>query len=73
VLAFMKRLGLEYGGIDFRLTADLEYVFFEVNTTGEFLYVEDRTGQPISAAMAAHLAEGKPASLGRRWSTDGKQ
>ncbi len=65
VLAFMARLGLEYGGIDFRLTPDRDYVFFEINTAGEFLYVEDRTGQPIAEAMAAHLAAGQPSHPGR--------
>jgi hypothetical protein len=59
VRALMRVLRLEYAGIDFRLTADSEYVFFEANTAGEFLYVEKRTGQPIAAAMAAHLAAGR--------------
>jgi len=59
VRSFMARLGLQYGGIDFRLTHEGQYVFFEINTAGEFLYVEDRTGQPISEAMAAHLAAGR--------------
>ena len=59
---YMKRLGLEYGALDFRLTAHDEYVFFEINTAGEFLYVEDRTGQAIAAAVASHLAGGKPAN-----------
>ena len=51
----------KYGGIDFRLTSDGRYVFFEINTAGEFMYLEDRTGQPLSEAMAAHLALGTPA------------
>ena len=59
VRSFMAHLGLQYGGIDFRLTPEGQYVFFEINTAGEFLYVEDRTGQPISEAMAAHLAAGR--------------
>ena len=54
----MDVLGLEYGGIDLRLTADGTYVFFEINTAGEFMYLEDRTGQPIADVMAARLAEG---------------
>ncbi len=55
----MSALGLEYGGIDFRLTRHAGYVFFEVNTAGEFMYLQERTRQPIAEAMAAHLAEGK--------------
>jgi glutathione synthase/RimK-type ligase-like ATP-grasp enzyme len=64
--ALMESLALEYGGIDFRLTPDGDYVFFEINTAGEFLFLEDRTGQPISDAMAAHLAGGKAAHPGRK-------
>jgi len=57
--AMMDRLGLEYGALDFRLTPEGEYVFFEVNTAGEFLYIEERTGQPIADQLAAHLARGE--------------
>jgi glutathione synthase/RimK-type ligase-like ATP-grasp enzyme len=56
----MRAFRLENAGIDFRLTAEGAYVFLEVNTAGEFLYVQDRTGQPTAEAMAAHLAGGKP-------------
>jgi glutathione synthase/RimK-type ligase-like ATP-grasp enzyme len=63
---FMDDLSLEYGGIDFRLTPDGRYVFFEINTAGEFLYLQDRTGQPLAEAMAAHLAAGEAARPPRR-------
>jgi glutathione synthase/RimK-type ligase-like ATP-grasp enzyme len=52
----LGRLGLAYGAIDLRRTPDGEYYFFEVNTAGEFLFVEDRTGLPISSAIADWLA-----------------
>jgi len=52
----MRRLGLVYGAIDMRQTEDGRYVFLEVNPAGEFLYIEQATGQLISAALAAHLA-----------------
>lgn len=54
--ALMLRLGLVYGAIDVRRTPGGEYFFFEVNTAGEFLFVEDRTNLPISKAIAAWLA-----------------
>jgi glutathione synthase/RimK-type ligase-like ATP-grasp enzyme len=54
--ALMRRLGLVYGAIDVRRTPSGEYYFFEVNTAGEFLFVEDRTSLPISGAIAAWLA-----------------
>ena len=66
ILAFMNTLGLEYGGIDFRLTRDGEYVFFEINPDGEFMYLEDRTGQPIAAAIADHLSAAKATRPGRK-------
>ena len=59
LLQLMRELGLEYGAIDLRLTPDGEYVFFEVNPAGQFLFVEHACGHPISAAMAARLAAGK--------------
>ena len=66
ILSFMKTLGLEFGGIDFRVTPDGEYIFFEINPDGEFMYLEDRTGQPMAEAMAAHLSAGKPSRPRRR-------
>ncbi len=54
--ALLKRLGLVYGAIDLRRTPDGEYYFFEVNTAGEFLFVEDRTRQPIAQAIADWLS-----------------
>jgi len=54
----MRRLGLVYGAIDLRLTEDGRYVFLEINPAGQFLYVEQQTGQPITAALAACLAAG---------------
>jgi glutathione synthase/RimK-type ligase-like ATP-grasp enzyme len=47
----MDRLGLVYGAIDMRRTVDGD-VFLEINPAGEWRFVEDRTGQPITAAMA---------------------
>ena len=52
----MNELGLLFGTIDLKLTHSNEYVFFEVNPQGQFLYIEILTGQPISAAVAALLA-----------------
>ena len=61
VFDVVRDLKLEYSSVDLRLTPDGEYFFFEVNTAGEFLYVQERSGQPIASAMAAHLASGQPA------------
>ena len=56
IFGLMHRLDLTYGAIDMRLTRDGQYVFLEINPAGEFLYVEQATGQPIAAALAAQLA-----------------
>lgn len=55
LLALKKRLGLTYGAIDMRLTPRGDYIFFEINPAGQFMYIEAATGQPIAAAMAAEL------------------
>jgi len=62
LLALMERLGLVYGAIDVRRTPDGEYYFFEVNTAGEFLFIEDRTGQPIARAIADWLRRPRAAA-----------
>jgi glutathione synthase/RimK-type ligase-like ATP-grasp enzyme len=51
----MNRLGLTYGALDLRLTPEGRYVFLEVNPAGQFLYIEQATGQPIAAALAQSL------------------
>jgi MvdD pre-ATP grasp domain len=52
LLALMRRLGIVYGAIDLRRTPDDGDVFLEVNPAGEWRFVEDRSGQPITEAMA---------------------
>jgi glutathione synthase/RimK-type ligase-like ATP-grasp enzyme len=61
--ALMGRLGLVYGAVDFRRTPAGDHVFLEVNTAGEWLFVEERTGQPITEAVAGWLAD--PVGSGR--------
>ena len=51
----MARLGLVYGAIDLRRTPEGGHVFLEVNPAGQWLFVEDQTGQPIAAALAERL------------------
>lgn len=62
LLALMRALGLEYGAIDLRLTPEGDYVFFEVNPAGQFLFVEHACGLPISEVLASHLARGTAAA-----------
>ena len=50
-----RQLGLEFGAADLRIKPDGTPVFLEINARGEFTFVEDRTGMPISKAVAALL------------------
>ncbi len=55
-----RRLNLELAGIDLMRTPAGEYVCFEANPAPAFIAFEAVTGQPIGAAIAALLAEGRP-------------
>lgn len=54
----MAELGIVYGAIDVRRRGDGEHFFLEVNPSGLWLFVEERTGLPISAAIADLLLGG---------------
>ncbi len=56
----VRALGLVYAAIDLRRRPDGEHVFLEVNPSGQWLFVEERTQQPITAALATVLARGHP-------------
>ncbi|GAA2913314.1 hypothetical protein GCM10010517_79900 [Streptosporangium fragile] len=57
-LALTRRLGLAYGAIDLILTPDGRHVFLEINPNAQWLWIEDLTGLPISAAICDFLLEG---------------
>lgn len=54
-LATTRRLQLRYGAFDLIVDRDGRYVFVEVNPSGEYLWLEDLTGAPISASIADEL------------------
>lgn len=56
LLVFMKRCHLAFGAVDMILTPEGEYVFLEVNPSGQFGWIEKLTGLPISRAIAEALA-----------------
>lgn len=64
VRALMDRLGLVYGAIDLLRQADGNHVFLEINPAGEWLFVEERTGQDITGAMASLLGSRQPTGRG---------
>jgi len=62
LLAMMEDLGLLFGTVDMKVARDGEYVFFEVNPQGQFLYVEILTGLPIADSVAQLLMSGSGTS-----------
>lgn len=54
--ALMKALGLEFGCIDLVLTPEGEYVFLEVNPSGQWLWIDDQLELGISEGVARWLA-----------------
>ena len=57
----VERLGLCYGTIDMILAPDGRYVFVEINPNGQYLWIEQQTGLPISAAICDLLMAGRGA------------
>jgi glutathione synthase/RimK-type ligase-like ATP-grasp enzyme len=51
----MAKLGLVYGAIDMRRSPDGAHIFLEINPAGQWLFIEEKTGQPISEAIAAWM------------------
>jgi hypothetical protein len=58
LLALMGRLGLVFGCVDMIRTPAGEYVFLEVNPSGQWGWVELLTGMPITAALVDLLVAG---------------
>lgn len=48
-------MGLCFGAIDLVLTPAGDYVFLEINPNGQWAWIEQLTGMPIGAAIAATL------------------
>ena len=51
----LTQMGLDFGAIDLALCSDGTYVFFEINPNGEWLWLEDIVGLPISDSIARWL------------------
>jgi hypothetical protein len=61
MLAVMAHLGITYGAFDFVVDEDGGWTFLEVNSMGQYLWLEQDLGLPISAALADLLHRGRPA------------
>jgi glutathione synthase/RimK-type ligase-like ATP-grasp enzyme len=62
-LAMVERLGLRFGAIDMIVTPDDRYVFLEINPNGQWMWIEDETGLPITDAICDALMD--PSAPGR--------
>lgn len=58
VRRLMERMGLVYGALDFVVTPDDEWVFLEINAGGQYGFIEDVTGAPLTEQLADLLAKG---------------
>jgi glutathione synthase/RimK-type ligase-like ATP-grasp enzyme len=54
--AMCDHFGLRFGAFDFALDAHGEWFFLELNPNGQWYWIEEMTGQPLSAAMASEIA-----------------
>lgn len=58
VKQFMAELDLVYAAFDFAVDHDGRWWFLEANTAGQFAWMEEPTGLPLTAMMADFLARG---------------
>jgi hypothetical protein len=56
VRLLMAEFGLVYGALDFVITPSGEWVLLEINPTGQYGFVENATGAPLTAQLADLLA-----------------
>ena len=58
IVSLVSDPGLVFGAIDLIVTPDGDHVFLEINPTGQFGFVEERTGLPTFDAIADLLIHG---------------
>jgi len=54
-IQILKQLNLEFGAIDLIKTPQGEYVFLEINPNGQWVWIENQTGQKISESIIDFL------------------
>ena len=55
VSELMKQFSIPFGALDFVVSPEGEWYFLEVNPSGQWLWIEDLTGMPISHTIALWL------------------
>jgi glutathione synthase/RimK-type ligase-like ATP-grasp enzyme len=56
----VQRFNLQFGAIDFVLTPAGDYIFLEINPTGQFYWIELMTKQPLVETLVELLLSGTP-------------
>jgi hypothetical protein len=60
VRELMRVLDLRYAALDFVITPDGQWTFLEINAGGQYGWIEDKTGAPLTGQLADLLAKGAP-------------
>lgn len=55
--ALTRYYGLQYSAIDMAVNTENEYIFYEINPNGQYLWIEEEADLPISQAIAELLAD----------------
>lgn len=58
VRRLMAEMNLVYGALDFVIGPDGEWTFLEINAGGQFGWIEDETGAPLTEQLADVLTKG---------------
>ena len=56
---FLKIFNLQYGAFDFIVTPSDKWYFLELNSLGQYLWIEDLCGLTISEGIAEYLIKNK--------------
>jgi glutathione synthase/RimK-type ligase-like ATP-grasp enzyme len=59
-VTLLKAFSLSFAALDFIVTPDGEHVFLEINPSGQWGWLEEATGLPITDAIVDDLIEGTP-------------
>ena len=51
ITKFMKNFDLSFGALDFIVTPNGNWIFLEINTMGQWLWIEELTGLDISGSI----------------------
>lgn len=60
VLSWLEHFSLNFGAFDFAVTPAGDWVMFECNPSGEWSWIQNKTGLPIATHIADLLAGGRP-------------